>query len=169
MEIPAQGDVNSDDTILMYGHLDKQPEMTGWAEGLGPWIPVIRDEKLYGSGGADDGYAAYSSLAAIMAVQKQGLPHARIVVIIEACEESGSYDLPFYIDHLKEQIGTPSLVICLDSGAGNYEQLWLDGLVTRYGCGNPESRRAERRRSFRLRFGCCAFQFSDSAAIDEQA
>ena len=125
MEIPAQGDIDSKDTILMYGHLDKQPEMTGWAEGLGPWIPVIKDEKLYGRGGADDGYAAYSSLAAIMAVQKQDLPHARIVVIIEACEESGSFDLPFYIDHLKERIGIPSLVICLDSGAGNYEQLWL--------------------------------------------
>ena len=125
MEIPAQGDADPDDTILMYGHLDKQPEMTGWADGLGPWIPVIKDGKLYGRGGADDGYAAYSSLTAIMAVQRQDLPHARIVVIIEACEESGSYDLPFYIDHLKEQIGTPSLVICLDSGAGNYEQLWL--------------------------------------------
>lgn len=125
MEIPAQEDVDADDTILMYGHLDKQPEMTGWAEDLGPWIPVIKDDKLYGRGGADDGYAAYSSLAAIMAVQRQDLPHARIVVIIEACEESGSYDLPFYIDHLRERIGTPSLVICLDSGAGNYEQLWL--------------------------------------------
>lgn len=125
MEIPAQGGGNPDDTILMYGHLDKQPEMTGWAEGLGPWIPVIKDEKLYGRGGADDGYAAYSSLAAIMAVQRQDLPHTRIVVIIEACEESGSYDLPFYIDHLRGRIGQPSLVICLDSGAGNYEQLWL--------------------------------------------
>jgi acetylornithine deacetylase/succinyl-diaminopimelate desuccinylase-like protein len=125
MEIPAQGETSADDTILMYGHLDKQPEMTGWADGLGPWIPVIKDGKLYGRGGADDGYAAYSSLTAIMAVQKQDLPHARIVVIIEACEESGSYDLPFYIDHLKERIATPSLVICLDSGAGNYEQLWL--------------------------------------------
>ena len=125
MEIPAHVDAADDDTILMYGHLDKQPEMTGWDEGLGPWIPVIKEGKLYGRGGADDGYAAYSSLTAIMAVQKQDLPHARIVVIIEACEESGSYDLPFYIDHLKEKIGTPSLVICLDSGAGNYEQLWL--------------------------------------------
>ena len=125
MEIPAQGEARPDDTILMYGHLDKQPEMTGWADDLGPWIPVIKDDKLYGRGGADDGYAAYSSLAAIMAVQKQGLPHARIVVIIEACEESGSYDLPFYIEHLKDRIGEPSLVICLDSGAGNYEQLWL--------------------------------------------
>ena len=125
MEIPAQGETRTDDTILMYGHLDKQPEMTGWADGLGPWIPVIKDGKLYGRGGADDGYAAFSSLAAIMAVQKQDLPHARIVIIIEACEESGSYDLPFYIEHLKQRIGEPSLVICLDSGAGNYEQLWL--------------------------------------------
>ena len=125
MEIPAQGETRADDTILMYGHLDKQPEMTGWADGLGPWTPVMKDGKLYGRGGADDGYSAYSSLAAIMAVQKQGLAHTRIVVIIEACEESGSYDLPHYIEHLEERIGEPSLVICLDSGAGNYEQLWL--------------------------------------------
>ena len=129
MEIEAYGakpdGADPDDTILMYGHLDKQPEMEGWAEDLGPWKPVMKDGKLYGRGGADDGYAAYASLAAIMAVQKQGLSHARIVVIIEACEESGSYDLPYYIDHLEARIGEPSLVICLDSGAGNYEQLWL--------------------------------------------
>ncbi len=121
MEIPG----HSADTILLYGHLDKQPEMTGWADGLGPWAPVIKDDKLYGRGGADDGYAAFGSLTAIMAVQRQKLPHARCVVIIEACEESGSYDLPFYIEHLSDRIGTPSLVICLDSGAGNYQQLWL--------------------------------------------
>ncbi len=121
LEIPG----DSDDTILLYGHLDKQPEMTGWEEELGPWTPVIRGEKLYGRGGADDGYSAYASLTAIMAVQREQRPHARCVVIIEACEESGSYDLPHYIAHLEERIGTPSLVICLDSGAGNYEQLWL--------------------------------------------
>ena len=125
MDIPGQGDHDSNDTILLYGHLDKQPEMTGWADGLGPWIPVIRNEKLYGRGGADDGYSAYGSLTAIMAVQREKLPHNRCVVIIEACEESGSYDLPHYIDHLRDRIGTPSLVICLDSGAGNYDQLWL--------------------------------------------
>jgi len=117
MEIPGTDETN-EDTILLYGHLDKQPEMTGWADDLGPWIPVIKDDKLYGRGGADDGYAAYSSLTAIMAVQRQNLPHARCIVIIEACEESGSYDLPYYIDHLKERIGQPSLVVCLDSGAG---------------------------------------------------
>ena len=125
MEIPPRGGADAEDTILLYGHLDKQPEMTGWADGLGPWLPVIKDDKLYGRGGADDGYAAFGSLTAIMAVQQQDLPHARCVVIIEACEESGSYDLPFYIDHLQDRIGRPSLVICLDSGAGNYEQLWL--------------------------------------------
>jgi acetylornithine deacetylase/succinyl-diaminopimelate desuccinylase-like protein len=121
IEIPGEGD----DTILLYGHLDKQPEMTGWADGLGPWNPVIKDDRLYGRGGADDGYAAYASLTAIMAVREEKLPHARCVVVIEACEESGSYDLPHYIAHLKERIGTPSLVVCLDSGAGNYDQLWL--------------------------------------------
>ena len=115
----------SADTVLLYGHLDKQPEMVGWTEGTGPWIPVIKGDRLYGRGGADDGYAMFASLTAIGALHDQGIAHARCVVLIEACEESGSYDLPFYVDHLKEKIGNPSLVICLDSGCGNYDQLWL--------------------------------------------
>ncbi len=129
MEIPGQ----IDDTVLLYGHLDKQPEMVGWAKGLGPWTPVIKGEKLYGRGGADDGYAAFASLCAIEALQAQGVPHARCVVLIEAGEESGSPDLSFYVDFLAKKIGTPSLVVCLDSGCGNYEQLWgttsLRGLI----------------------------------------
>ncbi len=124
IEIPATGPETGADTVLLYGHLDKQPEMTGWDEGLGPWTPVLKDDKLFGRGGADDGYAIYGSLAAVMALQDQGIPHARCVVLIEACEESGSYDLPAYVDHLAERIGKPSLVVCLDSGCGNYEQLW---------------------------------------------
>ena len=112
-------------TVLMYGHLDKQPEMLGWSEGTGPWLPVMKDEKLYGRGGADDGYAMFASIAALLALREQGIAHARIVIVIEASEESGSPDLPFYIDHLSARIGTPDLVVCLDSGAGNYDQLWL--------------------------------------------
>jgi acetylornithine deacetylase/succinyl-diaminopimelate desuccinylase-like protein len=121
--IEAPGEL--DDTVLLYGHLDKQPEMTGWAEGLGPWEPVLRDGKLYGRGGADDGYAIYASVTALLALHRQGIARGRAVVLIEACEESGSYDLPFYVDHLADRIGRPSLVICLDSGCGNYDQLWL--------------------------------------------
>ncbi|WP_158753697.1 M20 family metallopeptidase [Dyella sp. S184] len=121
IEVPGQGD----DTVMLYGHLDKQPEMTGWADGLGPWTPVIKGDKLYGRGGADDGYAIFGSLAALLALHEQGIPHARCVVMIEACEESGSYDLPYYVDHLAARIGSPSLVVCLDSGCGNYDQLWL--------------------------------------------
>ena len=124
IEIPATGPDTGTDTVLLYGHLDKQPEMTGWDDDLGPWIPVIKGDKLYGRGGADDGYAIFGSLAAIQALQQQGVPHARCVVLIEACEESGSYDLPAYVDHLADRIGKPSLVVCLDSGCGNYEQLW---------------------------------------------
>jgi acetylornithine deacetylase/succinyl-diaminopimelate desuccinylase-like protein len=120
MEIPGA----SDDCVVLYGHLDKQPEMVGWDADLGPWQPVIKDDKLYGRGGADDGYSAFAALTAIRALQEQNLPRARCVVIIEACEESGSDDLPYYIDALAERIGTPSLVICLDSGCGNYDQLW---------------------------------------------
>jgi acetylornithine deacetylase/succinyl-diaminopimelate desuccinylase-like protein len=121
IEVPGQ----NDDTVVLYGHLDKQPEMTGWSEGLGPWTPVLKGDKLYGRGGADDGYAIFGSLAALLALQEQGIPHARCVILIEACEESGSYDLPYYVDHLAARIGNPSLVVCLDSGCGNYEQLWL--------------------------------------------
>jgi acetylornithine deacetylase/succinyl-diaminopimelate desuccinylase-like protein len=121
IEVPGTGS----DTVLLYGHLDKQPEMLGWWEGYGPWTPILKDDKLYGRGGADDGYAMYGSLEALLALKDQGIPHARCVILIEACEESGSYDLPFYIDHLAARIGKPSLVVCLDSGCGNYDQLWL--------------------------------------------
>ena len=124
LEIPASGAETGDDCVLLYGHLDKQPEMTGWDEGLGPWEPVLKDDRLYGRGGADDGYAIFGSLAALQALHEQGAPHARCVILIEACEESGSYDLPAYVDHLAERIGMPSLVVCLDSGCGNYDQLW---------------------------------------------
>jgi acetylornithine deacetylase/succinyl-diaminopimelate desuccinylase-like protein len=121
VEIPGQ----STETVLLYGHLDKQPPMDGWNEGLGPWKPVMKDGRLYGRGGADDGYAAFAAITAIKALQLQGVPHARCVIVIEACEESGSGDLPYYIDALQDRIGSPSLVICLDSGCGNYEQLWV--------------------------------------------
>ena len=112
-------------TILMYGHLDKQPEMTGWKEGYGPWTPVLTEGKLYGRGGADDGYAIFASMLALSALREQRIAHARIVGLIECCEESGSYDLPAYLDALKSRIGTVDLVIGLDSGCGNYEQLWM--------------------------------------------
>ena len=125
IEIPASGDGRVDDPVLLYGHLDKQPEMTGWAEGLGPWEPALRDGKLYGRGGADDGYAMFGALSAILALKAQGVAHARCTILIEACEESGSYDLPAYVDHLAARLGSPSLVVCLDSGCANYDQLWL--------------------------------------------
>ncbi|KTF41337.1 M20 family metallopeptidase [Xanthomonas translucens] len=124
LDVPATGAETGTDTVLLYGHLDKQPEMTGWDADLGPWTPVLKGDRLYGRGGADDGYALFGSLAAILALQDQGIAHARCVILIEACEESGSYDLPAYVDHLAERIGKPSLVVCLDSGCGNYEQLW---------------------------------------------
>jgi len=121
MEIPG----TSAGTVLMYGHLDKQPEMLGWDEDKGPWQPLLKDGKLYGRGGADDGYAMFASLAALLALKEQGIAHARTVVVIEASEESGSPDLPSYIEGLAARIGEPDLVVCLDSGCGNYEQLWL--------------------------------------------
>lgn len=129
MEIPGE----RPGTILLYGHLDKQPEFTGWKDGLSPWEPVIRDGKLYGRGGADDGYAIFASIAAIQALQEQGVPLPRIVITIECCEESGSYDLPHYVNAYEDRIGKPDLVVCLDSGCGDYDRLWattsLRGLV----------------------------------------
>ena len=123
-EVPATK-LDSTQTVLMYGHLDKQPEFSGWRNDLGPWTPKLEDGKLFGRGGADDGYAAYAAIAAIQALKTQNAPHPRIVGLIESCEESGSYDLLPYIDALKPKLGDVGLVVCLDSGAGNYDQLWL--------------------------------------------
>ena len=116
---------NNEDCVLLYGHMDKQPEFTGWAEGLGPWTPVIREGRLYGRGGADDGYAVFGSVLALRALADQNIPHARCVILIEGSEESGSVDLPAYIDALADRIGEPSLVVCLDAECGNYEQFWV--------------------------------------------
>ncbi len=120
IDVPGSGD-----TVLLYGHLDKQPEFTGWHAGLGPWEPVIREGRLYGRGAADDGYAVFSALTAIAGLEAQRIPHARCVVLIEACEESGSPDLPAHVQALAARIGTPSLVVCLDAEAGDYERFWL--------------------------------------------
>jgi len=123
-EVPATK-AGATETVLMYGHLDKQPEFTGWRKDLGPWTPKYEDGKLFGRGGADDGYAVYASIAAIQALKSQNVPHPRIVGLVETCEESGSYDLLPYVDALRTRLGDVGLVICLDSGAGNYDQLWL--------------------------------------------
>lgn len=121
IDVPGDGT----GTVLLYGHLDKQPEMVGWTDGFGPWVPRIEGDKLYGRGGADDGYAMFGALSALLALREQRVVHASCVILIEACEESGSYDLPYYVDHLAARLGNPSLVVCLDSGCGNYDQLWV--------------------------------------------
>ena len=135
-------------TVLLYGHLDKQPEMTGWRDGLGPWLPVIEDGKLYGRGGADDGYALFASLAAIGALQAQGLAHARCVGLIETCEESGSYDLPAYLDLLAPRMGAVDFVVGLDSGCGDYERLWATTSLRGLAGGALRRRRPDRGRAF---------------------
>ena len=131
-DVPASHG-GSDQTVLLYGHLDKQPEMTGWRAGLGPWTPVVEDGRLFGRGAADDGYAVFAAISAILALDVQGVPRPRCVGLIETCEESGSYDLPAYLEALASRMGSVGLVIALDSGAGNYDQLWvttsLRGLV----------------------------------------
>jgi acetylornithine deacetylase/succinyl-diaminopimelate desuccinylase-like protein len=131
MELAATGDAAG--SILLYGHVDKQPPMLPWDEGLDPYEPVTRHGRLYGRGGADDGYAAYGIVTALAALRDAGASHARCIALVEASEESGSPDLPAYLDHLADRIGEPELVICLDSGCGTYEHLWvttsLRGLV----------------------------------------
>ncbi|ROR32057.1 acetylornithine deacetylase/succinyl-diaminopimelate desuccinylase-like protein [Inmirania thermothiophila] len=111
--------------VLLYGHLDKQPEMTGWREGLGPWTPVVEGERLYGRGAADDGYALFAALTALAALQAQGRPHPRCLILAECSEESGSPDLAAHVEALAGRIGSPELVVCLDSGCGDWARLWL--------------------------------------------
>jgi acetylornithine deacetylase/succinyl-diaminopimelate desuccinylase-like protein len=149
-EVPARGAGASSRTVALYGHLDKQPEMTGWRDGFGPWTPVYEEGRLYGRGGADDGYAVFAAIAAIMALDAQGLARPRCVGLIETCEESGSYDLPAYLEALKPRMGDVALVIALDSGAGNYDQLWattsLRGLVNGHAHREHTHRRRPQRR-----------------------
>ncbi|MCK4870034.1 MAG: M20/M25/M40 family metallo-hydrolase [Gammaproteobacteria bacterium] len=116
---------DSEKSVLFYGHMDKMPPSEGWDDGLGPWDPVVRGDKLYGRGGADDGYSLYSAIAAIKALQLAGMKHPRCVLFIEACEESGSFDLAAYFESMREKIGEPELVICLDTSAQDYERLWI--------------------------------------------
>ena len=123
-DIPATK-ADASDTVLLYGHLDKQPEFNGWRRDLGPWTPKFENGLLYGRGGADDGYAVYAAITAIEALDRQAIPRPRCVGLIETCEESGSGDLPLYLDALRARLGNVGLVVCLDSGAGNYDQLWL--------------------------------------------
>lgn len=121
--VEIAGSISS--TVLLYGHIDKQPPLEGWRSGLDPFVPTIENDRLYGRGSADDGYAAFSAITAIKALQEQGVDHPRCVLVLEACEESGSYNLPGYIDMLAPEIGTPSLIVCLDSGCGDYERMWM--------------------------------------------
>jgi acetylornithine deacetylase/succinyl-diaminopimelate desuccinylase-like protein len=133
IEVPAANGGSTSNTVLIYGHLDKQPEMTGWRDDLGPWKPVIEGPRLYGRGGADDGYAVFCAMSSLRHLATHKLPYPRCLILIECCEESGSYDLPAYLEALAPRIGTPTLVVGLDSGCGNYSQLWgtssLRGIV----------------------------------------
>jgi len=112
-------------TVVLYGHLDKQPPLGEWSEGLYPFKPVRRGDRLYARGVSDDGYAIFSALLAIEAMEAYGLPHGRCVVLIEASEESGSTDLEAYLDALASHLGAVELLICLDSGALTYDRLWV--------------------------------------------
>lgn len=133
VEVPATAGGNPDRTVLVYGHLDKQPPFSGWRAGLGPWAPVIEGDVLYGRGSADDGYSTFAAVAALEAVRAAGGEHDRIVVLIEASEESGSPDLPAHLAALGDRLGSPALVIALDSWCGDWDRLWvttsLRGLV----------------------------------------
>jgi acetylornithine deacetylase/succinyl-diaminopimelate desuccinylase-like protein len=125
VDVPATAQAAGRGTVLLYGHLDKQPPVGGWSEGLGPWQPVQRDGRLYGRGAVDDGYSGYAAITALAAVTAAGGEHARAVVLLETGEESGSPDLPAYMEHLSGQLGEVTLVVCLDAGGGDYERLWL--------------------------------------------
>ena len=121
IEVPG----NDERSVLAYGHLDKQPPMDGWAAGRGAWTASLEGDRLYGRGGADDGYALFSAITAILALRDQHLDHSRCMILIEASEESGSGDLPDYIEHLAPRLGVPAVIMALDAGCGNYDQLWM--------------------------------------------
>ena len=168
IEVPAQGETTrAGGTILMYGHLDKQPEMKGWAEGTGPWTPVLKNDRLYGRGGADDGYAMFAAISALLALKEQNHAHARAVIVIEACEESGSPDLPFYIEHLSDRIG-----YARSGGVPGFRLRQLRSalahhILARHGDGQSHRPGADRRRAFRRcqRRGGLVFPYRAAASV----
>jgi acetylornithine deacetylase/succinyl-diaminopimelate desuccinylase-like protein len=123
--ITVEATAPGDGTAVLYGHLDKQPPLGDWSDGLSPYEPVRREDRLFARGVGDDGYSTFSALLAIEAMEAQNIPHSRCVVLIEASEESGSPDLEAYLDHLKDHLGQVELMICLDSGALTYDRLWV--------------------------------------------
>ncbi len=123
VDVPATA--NTTGTVVLYGHLDKQPPLGDWSEGLAPFAPVRRDNRVFGRGLADDGYATFAALSALEDLERRGVPHARCVVLIEASEESGSPDLLAHLDRLSDDLGDVELLICLDSGAITYDRLWV--------------------------------------------
>ena len=127
VEATSDDEESEDDrgTVVLYGHLDKQPPLGEWSPGLSPYTPVRRGDRLYGRGLADDGYSVFTALLAIEALEEEGISHPRCVVLIEACEESGSPDLEAYLDYLAPKLGQVELMICLDSGALTYDRLWV--------------------------------------------
>ncbi|HEY0398307.1 MAG TPA: M20/M25/M40 family metallo-hydrolase, partial [Acidimicrobiia bacterium] len=125
VDVPAHGVPDGGGAVLLYGHLDKQPPLAEWRTGLGPWEPVRDGERLYGRGGADDGYAAFAALSAIEAVRAADGAHRRCVVLIEASEESGSPDLPAHLEQLGDRLAGTDLVIALDSWCWSYDRLWV--------------------------------------------
>src|SRR5487761_1970866 len=112
-------------TVVLYGHLDKQPPLGDWSDGLAPFSPVRRGDQIFARGVADDGYSTFAALLAIEAMETRGIAHGRCVVLIEASEESGSPDLEAHLDALHDHLGDVELLICLDSGALTYDRLWV--------------------------------------------
>ncbi|HTX63349.1 MAG TPA: M20/M25/M40 family metallo-hydrolase [Acidimicrobiales bacterium] len=123
--VDAPPTAGTEGTVLVYGHLDKQPPLGMWREGLAPFAPVREGDRIYGRGTADDGYALFAALTAVELLDAAGIPRPRVVVLVEASEESGSPDLPAHLADVAGRLGTPELVVCLDSGCLSYDRLWL--------------------------------------------
>jgi len=121
--------------VIFYSHLDKQPSKPElWSDGLHPLKAVRRDPWLYGRGTIDDGYGGYLCATSVRLLQEAGIPHPRCTFLIETCEESGSFDLPPYLDALTGELGNPDMIVVMDSGGPDYDHIWmteaLRGLVS---------------------------------------
>jgi acetylornithine deacetylase/succinyl-diaminopimelate desuccinylase-like protein len=116
VQIEASEGNTSQNSVLYYGHMDKQPFGPGWK--YPATEPIIEDGKLYGRGSSDDCYALYAAVLSVKACQTLGLPHPKIVITIEGSEEGGNTeDLVHYLSTYRDLIGSPNTVLCLDTSA----------------------------------------------------
>ncbi|MBL4574866.1 MAG: M20/M25/M40 family metallo-hydrolase [Opitutaceae bacterium] len=120
--------------VVIYGHYDVQPADPVEMWDTAPFEPVIRDERIYGRGTADNKGPLMVHLAAVASLLEE-LPDLplRITFLIEGEEEIGSPSFNEILETRKKDLSA-DLVFLSDTGSPNESQIvvtcGIRGIVT---------------------------------------